>query len=95
MNTIEPLPIAYRPKADVLLAYEEEPILSIDMSNTIDPKIQKRNEYARNYYRKKYQENEEYRLATRERIKKAYRKKKNEFDLLKKLHKDCSLLVVV
>lgn len=85
MNNIES-----PPTDDVLSNYEE--VLSIP--NPIDPKIQKRNEYARNYYRKKYQENEAYRLAHREKTKQAYHKKKNEFDLLKKLHKETSLLVV-
>jgi len=72
----------------------EETYTDLPLPDPIDPKIQKRNEYARNYYRKKYNENEEYRAVVRERTKKQYHKRKNEFELLKKLHKEPSLLVV-
>lgn len=94
MNTVEPN-ICY-----------EDPIRSLELSHSVpdssisdnevllDPKIQKRNEYARKYYRKKYQENEEYRALIREKTKKAYYKRKSELEMLKKLYKDSSLVTV-
>lgn len=80
MNTIES-PICFTTPSNI----DKEPI---------DPKIQKRNEYARNYYRKKYQENEDYRTLIREKTKKAYYKRKSELEMLKNLHKDYSLVTV-
>jgi hypothetical protein len=71
----------------------EETSTDLKLSDRIDPKIQKRNEYARNYYRKKYQENEAYREVVRERTKKRYHIKKAEFELLKKLYNEPSLVV--
>jgi hypothetical protein len=40
-----------------------------------------RYEYLRNYYKKKYHENEEYRLAKIEKVKKNYYKKKGLLEL--------------